>query len=173
MRNWLYVLAMLAVPGVAHAAALPDGFDLTGEWHGTELCDEIDGGQPGVFAEPSPIFITQRPNGRFLMLFRLENGNADVIYEGIVRPVRGGGHEAVAIGCGGDFRSQEVIRFRPLSAAPGNSFFNGELQFFTNDFPGGGGAVNFGTCKYAYERVNVRPTFIPRCPISPITGLPR
>jgi hypothetical protein len=155
----------------AHAQAT-DGFDLTGEWHGTEICDELDGGRRNVFVERSPIFIRQRPDGRFVMLFRLENGNADVVYEGIVQRVAAGGHEAVAIACGGDFRSQEVIRFRPITAVGAKGLFNGESQFFTNDFPGSGGVTNFGTCKYAYERVStVRPD-VRSCPRSPITGQP-
>lgn len=145
-----------------------DAIDLTGRWEGTEVCDELDSGQPGVFAETSPIFIQQRANGRFSMLFRLENGKANVIYEGLVRKVAGGGHEAIAIACGGAFKSQEVIRFRPVVAQGRQGLLNGESQFFTDDFPGAEGKVNFGTCKYAYQRVAVRRPTIERCTPSPI-----
>jgi hypothetical protein len=166
IAGWLSTLAQ-----GAHAQAA-GGFDLTGEWRGTEICDEVDGGRRNVFVERSPIFIRQGPNGRFLMLFRLDNGNADVVYEGIVQPVAAGGHEAVAIACGGDFRSQEVIRFRPITAVGAKGLFNGESQFFTNDFPGSGGVTNFGTCKYAYERVSTVRPVVRSCPRSPITGQP-
>jgi hypothetical protein len=143
--------------------------DLTGEWHGTELCDELDNGAPGVFAETSPIFIRQGKDGHFRMLFRLNDGKADVLYEGLLKQVAGGTSvEGVAIACGGAFESQEVIRLRPIASTNGQLFFNGESQFFTDDFPGSGGAVNFGTCKYVYQRVTaVRPT-IPHCASSPI-----
>jgi hypothetical protein len=169
LGTWIVAGSLGIVVLGAHAQTAA-GLDLTGEWHGTEICDEVDGGRRNVFVEQSPIFIQQRPNGRFLMLFRLDNGNADVVYEGIVQQVAAGGHEAVAIACGGNFRSQEVIRFRPITAPGAGGLFNGESQFFTNDFPGSGGVTNFGTCKYAYERVStVRPT-VRSCPRSPITG---
>src|SRR4051812_6772961 len=80
-------IACLAPPPAALAHPLPD---LTGEWHGTELCDELDNGTPGVFTETSPIFIAQGKDGRFRMLFRLANGKADVLYEGIPKRVAGG-----------------------------------------------------------------------------------
>lgn len=160
----------LALPIPTAPAQAADGFDLTGEWHGSEICDELGNGQPGVFVETSPIFIRQRPDGTFRMVFRLDNGKADVIYEGIVQAVATGGHEAVAIGCGGDFRSQEVIRLRPAIATATSGVLNGESQFFTNDFPGSGGAISFGTCKYAYNRVSTERPVIPRCPRSPIGG---
>ena len=165
MAGAVMLVAMLG-GGEAIANHLPD---LTGEWHGTELCDELDNGAPGVFAETSPIFIRQGKDGHFRMLFRLNDGKADVLYEGVLKQVAGGTSvEGVAIACGGAFESQEVIRLRPIASTDGQLFFNGKSQFFTDDFPGGGGAVNFGTCKYVYQRVTaVRPT-IPRCASSPI-----
>lgn len=162
------VAGFVAMTAVAPAMAnqLPD---LTGEWHGTELCDELDGGTPGAFIETSPIFIVQGKGGRFRMLFRLEGGKADVVYEGILKRVAGGTNvEGVAIACGGAFSSQEVIRLRPIGSTGGQPFFNGESQFFSDDFPGGGGAVNFGTCKYIYQRVGTKHPAIPRCRPSPI-----
>ena len=81
------VIAGLVTPPAALAHALPD---LTGEYHGTELCDELDNGTPGVFAETSPIFIVQGKGGKFRMLFRLANSTADVLYEGILKRVAGG-----------------------------------------------------------------------------------
>ena len=159
------VMAILAA-APACATQLPD---LTGEWHGTELCDELDSGAPGVFIETSPIFIVQAKGGRFRMLFRLANGKADVIYDGILKAVAGSASaEGVAVACGGAFQSQEVIRLRPIGVANGQPFFNGESVFFTNDFPGSGGAVNFGTCKYVYQRVTSVRRNIPRCDPSPI-----
>jgi hypothetical protein len=169
VRGMATLCAIVCCAGLASALAA-DGIDLTGEWHGTEICDELDGGEPAVFTETSPILIRQRSNGRFTMLFRLENGQADVIYEGIVQKVTGGGQEAIAIACGGAFESQEVIRLRPVIVKGRTGFFNGESQFFTDDFPGSGGAVNFGTCKYAYERVTTTPPVIERCRPSPIGG---
>ena len=167
----------LAVAGIAALLGLSAGSgmvaanqfpDLSGEWQGTELCDELDDGTPAVFAEDSPIFIRQGKNGRFRLLFRLSDGKADVIYEGILKQVAGSTNfEGVAIACGGAFTSQEVIRLRPIGESGGQPFFNGESVFFTNDFPGSGGAVNFGTCKYVYQRTtSVRPA-IPACNPSP------
>ena len=158
-------IACLVAPPVAVAHPLPD---LTGEYHGTELCDELDNGTPGVFAETSPIFIAQGKGGKFRMLFRLANGTADVLYEGVLKRVAGGTSvEGVAIACGGAFTSQEVIRLRPIGSSGGQPFFNGESQFFTNDFPGSGGAVNFGTCKYVYQRVAATKPTVPKCATSP------
>ncbi len=133
MAGAAMLVAMLG-GGTAMGNQLPD---LTGEWHGTELCDELDNGAPGVFAETSPIFIRQGKDGHFRMLFRLNDGKADVLYEGVLKQVAGGTSvEGVAIACGGAFESQEVIRLRPIASTNGQLFFNGELQFFTDDFPG-------------------------------------
>lgn len=165
--NLCFMLGALA--GLGQTAEAAGRLDLTGEWHGSEICDEVDDGERGVFVETSPIFIQQEAGGRFSMLFRLEGGEADVLYEGITQRLAGGGHEAVAVACGGAFRSQEVIRFRPLVGGP-EAFLNGDSQFFTNDFPGGGGSVNLGTCKYAYVRVSTFSPPIESCPTSPITG---
>ena len=158
-------LAVLAAPLAAGANQLPD---LSGEWHGTELCDELDSGTFGVFAETSPIFIRQGTNGRFRMLFRLADGTADVLYEGILKRVAGGNEvQGVAIACGGAFSSSEVIRLRPIGSSDGQLFFNGESQFFTNDFPGFEGSVNIGTCKYVYQRVTQSKPTVPKCQVSP------
>lgn len=162
----LFALATLAAPQAGRAAA----FDLTGEWHGSEICDEVDAGKRNVFVETSPIFIRQEADGRFRLLFRLDGGRADVIYEGLTQVTDGGGREGIAIACGGAFRSQEVIRLRPLTGKGPAPFFDGESQFFTNDFPGSGGAVNFGTCKYAYTRVATAAPRIPACGRSPLAG---
>ena len=158
-------LAVLAAPLAAGANQLPD---LSGEWHGTELCDELDSGTFGVFAETSPIFVAQGANGRFRMLFRLADGTADVLYEGILKRVAGGNEvQGVAIACGGAFSSSEVIRLRPIGSSDGQLFFNGESQFFTNDFPGFEGSVNIGTCKYVYQRVTQSKPTVPKCQVSP------
>ncbi len=129
---------LAAVLGLTGPSASANQFpDLAGEYHGTELCDELDNGTPGVFAETSPIFIAQGKGGRFRMLFRLADGKADVLYEGILKRVAGSDQvEGVAIACGGAFASSEVIRLRPIGSSGGQPFFNGESQFFTNDFPG-------------------------------------
>ena len=157
--------ACLGVAAPAGANQLPD---LSGEWHGTELCDELDSGTFGVFAETSPIFIRQGEGGRFRMLFRLAGGTADLLYEGILKRVAGGDEvQGVAIACGGAFASSEVIRLRPVARSGGQLFFNGESQFFTNDYPGAGGAVNFGTCKYVYQRVAATRPTVPKCNVSP------
>lgn len=170
LREAFAILGALGCVSFTATATAADAIDLTGEWRGAEICDELDNGTPGVFTETSPIFIQQRANGRFTMLFRLDGGKANVIYEGIVRKVAGGGHEAIAVACGGAFKSQEVVRLRPVVTSGRTGLFNGESQFFTNDFPGSGGAVNFGTCKYAYERVARVAPPIRRCVPSPIDG---
>jgi hypothetical protein len=158
---------LASMPSLARAS---DGFDLTGEWHGTQICDELDGGKRSVFVETSPIFIRQLANGRFRLLFRLNGGAADIVYEGVTQP-SDGGREGIAIACGGAFRSQEVVRLRPLTGSGLTAFFNGESQFFTNDFPGSGGTTNFGTCKYAYQRVVAAVPTIKACAVSPIMGM--
>jgi hypothetical protein len=160
---------LAAVLGMAGPSTAASRFpDLAGEYHGTELCDELDDGTPGVFAETSPIFIAQGKGGRFRLLFRLAEGTADVLYEGILKHVTGSDRiEGVAIACGGAFASSEVIRLRPIGSSGGQPFFNGESQFFTNDFPGAGGAVNFGTCKYVYQRIAATKPVVPKCEVSP------
>jgi hypothetical protein len=160
---------LVAVLGLTGPSAAANQFpDLAGEYRGTELCDELDDGTPGVFAETSPIFIAQGRGGRFRMLFRLADGTADVLYEGILKRVAGSDQvEGAAIACGGAFASSEVIRLRPIGNSGGQPFFNGESQFFTNDFPGAGGAVNFGTCKYVYQRVAATKPTVPKCAVSP------
>jgi hypothetical protein len=159
------VIAGLAAPPAVLAHALSD---LTGEYHGTELCDELDDGTPGVFAETSPIFIAQGKGGRFRLLFRLANGTADLLYEGILKRLAGSDQvEGIAIACGGAFTSSEVVRLRPIGSSGGQPFFNGESQFFTNGYPGSGGAVNFGTCKYVYQRVAATKPAVPKCAVSP------
>lgn len=166
--GWVAVVAALVVVGAPLAVAANQLPDLSGEWHGTELCDELDDGAFGVFAETSPIFIAQGKGGRFRMLFRLADGTADVLYEGILKRVAGGDEvQGVAIACGGAFASSEVIRLRPVAKSDGQLFFNGESQFFTNDYPGAGGAVNFGTCKYVYQRVAAKKPTVPKCKVSP------
>jgi hypothetical protein len=165
MAAALVAMAALTAPVAAGANPLPD---LSGAWHGTELCDELDDGAFGLFAETSPIFIAQGKGGRFRMLFRLSDGKADVLYEGILKRVAGSDEvQGVAIACGGAFSSSEVIRLRPIGTSNGQLFFNGESQFFTNDYPGAGGAVNFGTCKYVYQRVAPTKPSVPKCKVSP------
>ena len=78
-------LAVLAAPALANQFP-----DLSGEYHGTELCDELDNGTPGVFVETSPIFIVQGKGGKFRLLFLFSNGKADVVYDGILKRVAGG-----------------------------------------------------------------------------------
>ena len=164
----LIATAVLGAPLAVGANQLPD---LSGEWHGTELCDELDAGAFGVFAETSPIFIAQGKGGRFRMLFRLAGGTADVLYEGVLKRVAGSDEvQGVAIACGGAFASSEVIRLRPVGTSDGQLFFNGESQFFTNDYPGAGGAVNFGTCKYVYQRTAATRPTVPKCATSPFAG---
>ena len=164
----LIATAVLGAPLAVGANQLPD---LSGEWHGTELCDELDNGTFGVFAETSPIFIAQGKGGRFRMLFRLADGTADVLYEGILKRVASSDEvQGVAIACGGAFTSSEVIRLRPIGTSDGQLFFNGESQFFTNDYPGAGGAVNFGTCKYVYQRTAATKPTVPRCKVSPFVN---
>ena len=166
--GWAAVVAALAVLGAPLAAGANQLPDLSGEWHGTELCDELDNGTFGVFAETSPIFIAQGTGGRFRMLFRLADGTADVLYEGILKRVAGSDEvQGVAIACGGAFASSEVIRLRPIDSSDGQLFLNGESQFFTNDYPGAGGAVNFGTCKYVYQRTAATKPTVPKCKVSP------
>ena len=92
-----------------------------------------------------------------------------MLYEGILKRVAGSGEvQGVAIACGGAFSSQ---RGDPTAAgcctSDGQMFFNGELQFFTNDYPGAGGAVNFGACKYIYQRAAATKPTVPKCKVSP------
>lgn len=83
MRGTAAIAGVLGYLILTTTAMAANAIDLTGEWRGTEICDEVDGGTPGVFTETSPIFIRQRANGRSTMLFRLDGGNADALYEGM------------------------------------------------------------------------------------------
>ena len=169
MRPGFGMAAVLAaILGAATSAGANQLPDLSGEWHGTQLCDQLNDGSPGVFPETSPILIAQGKGGRFRLLFRLDGGKASLLYEGILEQVVGSDHvEGVAIACGGAFASSEVIRLRPIGSSDGQLFFNGESQFFTNDFPGFEGSVNIGTCKYVYQRVTQSKPTVPKCQVSP------
>jgi hypothetical protein len=55
-----------------------------------------------MFSETSPIFTAQGKGGRLRMLFRLDGGEAGLVYEGILERVAGGDEvQSVAIACGG------------------------------------------------------------------------
>jgi hypothetical protein len=56
-----------------------------------------------------------------------------------------------------------VIHLRPIGGSGGQRSFNGESQFFTDDFPGFAGSVNIGTCKYVYQRVAQSRPVVPTC----------
>ena len=169
MSRFLLGVFVLLAGTAVWADDVPKPFkDLAGQWR-----RPFD--SPAVFAKdgvnvvsPELRFIAQGKGGRFRMLFRLADGTADVLYEGILKRVAGSDEvQGVAIACGGAFSSSEVIRLRPVGGSDGQLFFNGESQFFTNDYPGAGGAVNFGTCKYVYQRVAATKLRVPDCKVSP------
>ena len=146
------MLVVMLGGGEAIANQLPD---LTGEWHGTELCDELDNGAPGVFAETSPIFIRQGNDGQF---------------RDAVPPERRGWRDLKRRGRGDRLRRRVREpggdRCGRSRARTDNCSSTANCSSSRDDLPGGGGAVN--SCKYVYQLVTVvRPT-IPRCASSPI-----
>jgi hypothetical protein len=158
-------MAVLTAAPAVGAGRLPG---LSGEWQGTQLCDQLNDRAPGVFQETSPVFIAQGKGGRFRLLFRLDGGKASLVYEGILERVAVGDEvQGVAVACGGAFAGSEVIRLRPVGSSGGQMFFNGESQFFTNDFPGFAGSVNIGSCKDVYQRAARSQPAVPKCSVSP------
>lgn len=161
--------ATVALAWLAPAAVLANGLpDLSGEYPAAPSCaTSWTAARPACLPRPRRSSSPRARAGKFRMLFRLANGTADVLYEGILKRVTGSDQV-------GD-RHRLRRRLRQLGGDPPApdrqqrrpALLQRESQFFTNDFPGSGGAVNFGTCKYVYQRVAASKTVVPKCKVSP------
>jgi hypothetical protein len=170
-KRWMMLAGSLLALACAMKGAMAAVPDLTGTWRGIQICDELVGGRYENFVEQSSILIRQT-GAQINLLYRGAAGSADnVLYEGVLQQVAGSTRaEGVAVACGGGYRSQEVLRLRPIQTSGSVTEFNADSQFFTDDFPGEVGIPDFGTCKFAYRRASTEPpTFSNTC-TPPIDG---
>ena len=93
--------------------------DLAGEYHGTELCDKLDNGTPGVFAGPRRS-TSRRARAAGLGCVPAGGRQGRRALRGHPRAGRRQRQvEGVAVACGRAFSSQEVIRLRPIGSSDG------------------------------------------------------
>jgi hypothetical protein len=135
--------------------------DLTGTWVGTQVCEELIGGEYVNFvAARDRVLVIQEGD-------RLRFSNLRLVYEGVIQEVQGSDHfEAIASICGGDYEAQEIIRLRRIFTSGGErgkGHFDADSIFFTDDFPGAEGVLDFDTCKWLYDRVSQEPPDVPEC----------
>ena len=74
--------------------------------------------------------------------------------------------EAVVGVCGGDYEAQEIVRLRRIFTSGGEhgkGHFDANSIFFTDDFPGARGVLDFDTCKWLYDLVSQEPPEVPEC----------
>jgi hypothetical protein len=146
--------------------------DLTGTWQGTVVCDELLGGEYLNFVDTDAFFEILQEDNTFRMAYRSPDAEGeeqvadDLLYGGVIQEVEGSiYHEAIAGICGGDYEAQEIIRLRRILTIGEEEAgrFDAESVFFTDDFPGAEGVLDFLSCKYAYERVSTEPPEVPAC----------
>jgi hypothetical protein len=154
-------LSSLVFGPSALATGNQSGSDLTGTWEGTQICDELIGGEYFNFvAVTDQLLLVQEGN-------RLRFFNLDLVYEGVIQEVAGqNSREALAGVCGGEYEAQEIVRLRRIFTSGGEhdlGHFDADSIFFTDDFPEARGVLDFDTCKWAYERVSTERPNVPEC----------
>jgi hypothetical protein len=163
------VLGTAVSLALGSGASADDGLDvdLTGTWQGTQVCEELIGGEASNFVFfDNPLLVVQDGNRfRFLVVgLSPDEVTDDLVYEGVVQQVEGGAHaEAMAGICGGDYEAQELVRLRRIETSEDGGRFDADSIFFTDDYPIAEGALDFATCKWAYERVSTDPPRVPSC----------
>ena len=165
-----FALAACLAPWLSGSSALAqDGpeVDLTGTWEGAQICDELIGGEFSNFVIiDNPLLVVQDGDTfRFLYLGdprrRLPTISS---MRASFKTVEGSDHfEALAGVCGGDYKAEEMVRLRRIKTSETAATFDADLIFFTDDFPSFRGALDFATCKWAYERVSTEPPDVPEC----------
>lgn len=160
--------SMLGPLAFGSGALAEDGseVDLTGTWQGTQICDELIGGEFHNFvAVDSPLLVVQDGDRfRFLVVGDEEEIADDLVYQGVIQTVEGDDHfEAMAGICGGDYKAEEIVRLRRIETSDTAGHFDADSIFFTDDFPLFDGVPDFETCKWAYERVSTERPDVPEC----------
>jgi hypothetical protein len=168
--NTLVVGSLLGWLALGSGALAQNGseVDLTGTWEGTVVCDELLGGEYVNFIDTDDFLEIIQDGNTFRIAYRSvgegDEVEDDLLYEGVIQEVEGSIYsEAVAGTCGGDYEAQEIIRLRRILASGEEGRFDAESTFFTDDFPGAEGVLDFLSCKYAFERVSTEPPEVPAC----------
>jgi hypothetical protein len=161
--------SMLGALAFGSGASAEDGseVDLTGSWEGTQICEELIGGEVvNTVIVDNPLLVVQdRGAFRFLYVGEPEEELADdLLYEGVIQDVEGSDHlEALAGICGGDYQAEELVRLRRIETSETAARFDADSIFFTDDFPAFRGTLDFATCKWAYTRVSTERPDVPKC----------
>jgi hypothetical protein len=155
-----FALSMLGSLAFGSGALAQNGseVDLTGTWEGAQICEELIGGEFVNFvAAEDQVLVIQDGD-------RLRFSNLLLVYEGVIQEVQGSDFvEAIAGVCGGDYKAEEIVRLRRINVSEDAASFDADSIFFTDDFPGDEGVLDFDTCKWAYERVSTEPPDVPEC----------
>ncbi len=130
--------------------------DLTGNWEGQAVCDELIDGEYTLHVFPDPLEITQLGD-------RVRVSGFGILYEGTIQHLKGGPNdgEAMIHACGG-ISENEVVRIQHIVTKR-----NGEGRLDANShyesdsfFPG---SRTYGTCKWNYTRVSRKDPKVPAC----------
>ena len=154
-------LSSLAFGPSAVAQGDSSDVDLTRTWEGTQICDELIGGEYFNFmAAEDQLLVIQEG-------IRLRLINLSLVYEGIIQEVQASDFGEAVVGiCGGDYEAQEIVRLRRIFTSGGEhdkGHFDADFIFFTDDFPEARGVLDFDTCKWLYDRVSQEPPDVPEC----------
>jgi hypothetical protein len=161
--------SMLGPLAFGSGALAQDGseVDLSGTWEGTQVCDDLIGGEFANFVDNEHRLLIVQDGDSFRLLYTAKPEGEiadDLVYEGVVQNVEGSDQfEALAGICGGDYKAEEIVRLRRIEASETAARFDADSIFFTDDFPSFRGTLDFETCKWAYERVSTERPDVPKC----------
>jgi hypothetical protein len=160
-----FVLSSMLGSLALGSSTLAQEVDLTGTWEGAEICEDLVGGEFAQFVADNTLLVIQDGDKfRFLYIGDEEEIADDLLYEGVIQNVEGSDHfEALAGLCGGDYKAEEIVRLRRIEVLEDTARFDADSIFFTDDFPSAEGVLDFGTCKWAYERVSTEAPDVPEC----------
>ncbi len=149
----LRVLVLALFVGPAAVAAAP--LDLTGNWEGQAVCDELIDGEYTLHVFPDPLEITQEGD-------RVRVSGFGVLYEGTVQHLKGpNGGEAMIHACGG-IPENEVVRIQHIvTKRNGEGRLDANTHYESDSFFPGSRA--YGTCKWNYTRVSRKDPEVPAC----------
>ena len=172
MRRTSKVLAISSMLGCfpfGSSVLAQDGseIDLTGTWEGSQICDDLLGGEFDDFViVDNPLLVVQDGDRfRFVYIGEPEEEIADdLVYESVIQTVEGSDQfEAMAGICGGDYKAEEIVRLRRIEISETAARFDADSIFFTDDFPSFRGFSTSETCKWAYQRVSTERPDVPKC----------
>ena len=130
----LALSSMLGSLAFGSSALAQDGseVDLTGTWEGSQICDDLIGGEFVNFViVDNPLLVVQDGDRfRFLYIGEPEEEIADdLVYEGVIQKVEGSDQfEALAGICGGDYKAEEIVRLRRIEISETAARFDAELH---------------------------------------------